>query len=313
MDKLPTPAIAGGVLSATLYFASFALGLGFLFLFIPTLPIFWLALSRTDSTGLHASLIATVILALIASPAHAIVYLFLLALPSFYMAHESLRRGQFENNVVWFPLTVIITRLTAIFCFLLLAITLYYAHNEGGLPAMVAERLAEALTVIFAEIPEANSEIIKAAAVNMSFLVFPVTAWMWLLSIYLHGWFINRELVRRNLSIRPNFRIPPFPPQNWLITLLLITAIASIIGGPSLVFWGKASLITLLLSHFLLGLALIHTRAKNLPNISLLLFCLYFLLLMQPWITLVVAAYGAFYHIRLLNKYLSAGGSSSKN
>ncbi len=178
---------------------------------------------------------------------------------------------------------------------------------------MVAQQISMTFATVFKDVPPDETLIMKSAAERYSFLVFSITGWMWALSLYLHGWVMNRELTRRKKNLRPNLAISIFPPPNWMLSLLFIAAVASTIGGPSLAFWGKSSLILLMLPYFLLGMALIHEQSKKLPNRKIILIFLYVMLFSLLWVVLLVAGYGFYYHVKLLNKYLSAGGTSSRS
>lgn len=306
-------AIAAGV-SALLYVAAFALGLGFLFLFVPTLPIFWLGLARHDSTCLHASLMATVAIALFMGAGNAIFYLVFLALPSCYVSYEALKQGQFSKNItLWYPLSMTFTKLVAAIVFILLAVTLFYMPTSGGLPALLASQVERSLGDALKDLPQQEAIVLKTLAEQFSFLIIAIAGWMWATSLYMHGWIINHELKRRSKNIRPDFAVSIFPPPNWLISLLLITAIASIIGGESLAFWGKSSLILLTLPHFLFGMALVHEQSKKWPARSGVLFFIYFMIFALLWVAIIIAAYGFYYHLKLLNKYLSSGGDSFRS
>jgi hypothetical protein len=305
------PALVAGVVSALLYIVVFTFGLGFLFLFLPTLPLFWLGLGKNSRESLHAMLIATVVLVLFTNPLNAIfLYLLCLGLPAWYIAHEALKRGRRGDKVVWFPMTAIFARLTMVFSFFLLGVTLYYHNVEGGLPGMIAPRISTAFSLLSSEVDKQTQQTLEAAAPGLAFLVFAVSAWMWCACLYLHAWATNRELIRQKRNIRPSMAIKSFPPPNWMISLLLISACASLIGSPSLAFWGKASLIILLFPYFLLGTSLLNERTKKTEYRYFILFFSYFLMAMLLWPVFILSGYGFIYHLILINKYLSAGGTT---
>jgi len=301
------PALVAGVVSALLYVIVSAFGLGFMFLFLPTLPILWLGLSTPSPQGLLAGIFGTLALAiLMVPPSGLFVYFIGLAIPAWHIAHESLRRGEAHNLTVWFPLTVIFSRLSTGFVFILLGFSLFFGGQEGGISAMLEPGLKAATEHFSTELEGDKAEAIRAALPSLSFLIFAVSAWMWGLCLYLHAWVTNRELMRQNKNLRPNLAVDPLPPPNWMISLLIISAIATILGSPALAFWGKTSLVVLLFPYFLFAMALIHTRTRNSNNRTSILFFLYFLLGIVIWPILLVAAYGVICHLKMLNKYLSA-------
>lgn len=314
MPRNFAPALIAGVVSAILYLVVFAFGLGFLFLFLPTLPVLWLGLKKQSLMSLYACLTGLILLCVFSNPVNALLlYFACLTLPSWYIAHESLKSGQHGTSTIWFPLTTIFARLMTAAVFMLLIITLAYSNHEGGLPGMIAPHISDAFHMLSPEMDTQTSTIIKTMAPNLAFLVFCVSAWMWAACIYLHAWIVNRELIRQKLNIRPDMAIDASPPPNWMISLLIITAVASLLGSASLAFWGKASLVILLFPYFLLGLSLLHRNVRTLQYRFFLLFSIYFLLASLLWPALIIAGYGFIYHVRLLNKYLSAGGTSFRS
>ena len=303
------PAFLAGAASAFIYFIVSHFELGIFFPFLPTLPIFWLGLSRRTDDALKAALIGTIILVLINGPANALVlYMLLLALPAWYIAHESLKVGTAHPIVIWFPLTVIYARLMAAGSFLLLAMTLYYSSIPGGLPGMITDHISASIAAFSKELDETSARSLALIAPSLTFFIFPVSLWIWGLCMLAHGWVTQRELVRQKIHLRPDMAIAAFPPPNWMLTLLVISVLAAIAGGSSLSFWGKSSSFILLFPYFLLGMALLHRLAKRTPYGIHLLFCLYFFMVILRW-----PLYAVVYHIRLLNKYLSAGGTSSRS
>ena len=267
---------------------------------------------RSDP-ALHASLAATLLLCAVVGPGSAAFYMLIVALPGWYIAHEASKSGVYSGHTVWFPLTVIFGRLAAAFSFGLLVLCLYYADGKGGLAALLTVRIHEATLMLAADVNEQTLASLQTAAEHYSFLVVALFAWMWSACLYLHGWAVCHELARQKKPARPDMMVTAFPPPNWMISLLLLAALASVIGSPSLAFWGKASMVALLLPYFLLGLALIHEQTKKMQNRGVMLFFMYLLMAVLLWPVLLVSGYGLFHHIILLNKYLSSGGNSSKH
>jgi hypothetical protein len=96
-----------------------------------------------------------------------------------------------------------------------------------------------------------------------------------------------------------------FEIPSWMLTLLAISALATLIGSPSMAFLGKSTLLTLMLPYFFLGCTLMHRACKTWPNSRFFLFFVYFLAFTQFWPVLILAAVGLWYQI----KGLSGGGS----
>lgn len=308
------PTLIAGAVSALLYFLVFLLGMGSVFLFLPTLPLLWLSFSNRFDASLHAGLLATLLIAVLLSPMGAgIIYFPFLALPSWYLGYGALKCARRGNQSFWFPITAIFARMMTLASFALLAVTLYYQGQAQSLPALVEQKFSLAVAALSADFDEAaRAELESAIPLYVNF-VLPAAGWMWALTLFLHAWVVNRELIRQERAVRPDLVVHAFPPPNWIITLLALCALAAAVGSESLAFWGRSSLVLLLFPYFLLGLSLLHRYTKGMHYRGFILFTAYFLMLPQPWLMLLTACAGLVYHLRLLNKYLSAGGTSSKS
>lgn len=306
--------IAGAV-STVLYILVSALGLGFLFLFLPTLPVFWLGFKRETDAALHACLVTTLLLTLLVHPATAMMYFLSLGMPAWYFTHEAMKSGHspHSESPIWFPLTIIFARLMTASCFMLLFAALYHLRHEGGLPGFLGLQIAEMMKQMPAHIDPKSIQVLEQLSPTTMALGFGLSTWLWAICLYVHAWIANREAKRQKLATRPHLAIDLSPPPNWMISLLVITCVAAFAGSESLAFWGKASLVTLLFPYLLLSTRLLHKLTIKLQYQNLVLFLIYLSIAFKPMLVFLLAAYGVIYHVRLLNKYLSAGGSSFKS
>jgi hypothetical protein len=92
-----------------------------------------------------------------------------------------------------------------------------------------------------------------------------------------------------------------------------ICALASLIGGESMMFLGRACLIILLLPYFFLGLSLVHFSTLSWPNRRFFLFFVYLLILALLWPAFVLSGAGLWHQLKTLNKHLPPGGTSSRS
>lgn len=286
--------LTAGIISSGLFLLVFGLGLGFLFMFLPTLPILTLGLSRSDRLALAAMLVGTALTALAGNPQAALLFFCMLGIPAWYITRAALRA---------YPVGLIITHLTVYACAGVAFLGVYYL-KDGGLPALLAGNIRAAL----AELKDGYSDVIETMATRLSFLIFSITIWLWGGTLYAHTWLVNRVLVQKKLARRPDFALTPFTPPNWMISLLLICALASLIGSPDMRFVGKSTLMSLLLPYFFAGVAEVHARSKNWPSRGFLLFFIYFSAFVLLWPVLLLAGVGLFCHI----KHLSGMKTSSK-
>lgn len=305
------PALLAGTASGLLYLLIYIVGLGFVFMFLPTLPIFAVGLTRGGRVANQAMLVACCIILLLISPASALIYLLLFGAPASYMARWALAAHVPPSGgaPLWFPIGMILTYLTLYaLCFIGINV-FWYAGEAGGLPTMVSQHINLSIQSIEQEYGSAMGE----AAREISFLVFPVTIWLWGICLYAHGWFTNRQLARAGKAIRPDFAITPFSLPGWMLYLLAVSALASLIGSESMRFFGKTALIALMMPYFFQGMALMHLQSVQWPNRRFFLFFIYFVLLSQLWPALLVACLGLWEQLKTLNKRLPGSGSSSNN
>jgi hypothetical protein len=308
MSKETISACLAGLLASGLFIIVFDLGLGFIFMFIPTLPVFYIGLSRRPGKTPVIIIIAMLIITVVSGPAPALTFLLLMALPAWYMAKKSLlshipASGQIE----WYPVGKIILNLTLYACIAVALITLFYTHRPGGLPGLLSQNIREAFT----DMESDYGDIINTLASNWAFLMFPITMWLWGMILYAHAWLTNRVLVRNNAHQRPDLSIRVFTIPTWMLSLMAISALASLIGSPSMSFLGKSTLLSLLLPYFFLGTAIMHSSGKSWPSHRFFLFFVYFMVFTQFWPALMLSAVGLWHQIKNLNKHLSGAGNSS--
>ena len=299
------PALIAGVLAAVIFLIVVAAGLGFFFLFLPTLPLLYYGMHTQPKIALLGSLAAVIIIGIIAGPPIAVLFFLTLGLPSWHMADYSLHsRTAADGTQQWYPIGIIMLHLTICACALIALVTFYYANQPENIVQIMAHEIRSA----FADLDQEYGDIINLLAGPWSFLIFSVTIWFWALALYAHGWMAHRILLLQKQNLRPDFSIQPFLPPDWLLSLLMICGLAALIGGESLKFLGNAAFLSLLLPYFFCGIAIMHHASKNWPSRRFFLFFVYLMLLAQLWPVLIIAAIGLFKHI----KHLSGPKTSSK-
>jgi hypothetical protein len=306
--SLPT-AFAYGLFSAALFVLVALLGMGPLMLFLPMLPISYLALAARRREALAASAAGALAIALATTAEAATLYWVFLAFPAWHVACSCLRRTP-EGE--WQPVTLALLDVALLGCAALLTMTLFYYNESGGIGGLVAEQVGREMTRL-GEAPGTLAAGEKAAlqrlAGEWAFLVFASSLWLWVLMVYAHSWAANRLLAARGQALRPGLALTPCTLPRWLPGLLAIAGFASLAGSPSLQFFGKAALVVLMLPYLLQALALVHTHSKGWPGRPFMLFFLYVMLAGLLWPLLVLAFYGVYDHI----KRLSGGVPSAKH
>ena len=304
MPKHLASALIAGLFSGGLFLVVFGTGLGFIFMFLPSFPLFFVSLSPKFSLSHAAIVAATTVITLVAGLASGILFLIFLGLPVWYFSKKALLSGAGigAGERLWYPIGLIIMHLTLCACVLVALMTWYYAGEPGGLPLILEHNIHEA----FADMDSGEySDIIEHIAGSWSFLLFPLTIWLWGMLLYAHAWLTNRILLQNKRQVRPDMEVQPFLIPSWMLTLLAIAALATLIGSPSMSFLGKMTLLSLMLPYFFLGCTLMHLMCKTWTSGRFFIFFVYFMAVTQFWPVLILALIGLWHQI----KCLPAGGS----
>lgn len=287
-----------GLATAALFLFTANLGLGFFFLFLPTIPIFYAGLSGHTQSAFMSSTIGALAIGLAAGVEVAAIFYLFLGLPAWYIASLALTsRTTTDGQKEWFPLAYAFLHLVLFGVAVIALMTLYYAGEAGGISGVLASHMKQELS----SLDEEYSGALEIVITHWSFLVFAMTLWMWVLALYVHGWFAHRLLAYNHKTIRPHLAIKAFAMPNWMLSLLAIAAVASLIGSASMRFLGQCTLVSLMLPYFLLGCTLMHAASKTWPSRRFLLFFTYFMVATLLWPALLLAGIGFIHHIKRLS------------
>ncbi|MEQ1789346.1 MAG: DUF2232 domain-containing protein, partial [Rickettsiales bacterium] len=301
MSKQMISILITALLSGGIFLIIIDTGLGFVLLFLSTLPIFSIGLSESPKSALKAAAIATIPISLLVTSFYMpLIFFLMFALPCWYICYMALRYYdiQISKDIppvrLWYPIVLITMYLAIYACILLAIITAIYATKDINLPQQITLIIQDGITNLSKDF----AINIEADPKSLSFIWCGIFVWMWGILLLGHAWFMNSRLVKKKMAKRPNFALTPFFMPHWLLTLIGICALASLIGGESMRFLGKSSLIILLFPYFFQGIAMLHSSSQNWPNRRLLIFFFYFLLATQFWIIIAVAGVGLWHHIK---------------
>lgn len=304
------------LLSASIFLIIVSANLDFIFMFLSTIPLFSVGLAKEPKMTLQAGALATIPIALVTRDILPVALYFLaFALPCWYICYMALRYYDIKLSStlptirLWYPIGLITVYLALYGCVLLAIATAIFATQEANLPQLLTKGLENEFSILSKDYDINFDHAIK----NISFILCGLSIWIWSSFMIGYAWLINRNLVKKNLAKRPNITITTFPIPHWLITLMGICALASLIGGESMSFLGKSSLIILLIPYFFQGMAMLSTSFKGLTNKPFFIFIFYFIIILLFWPAMMIAGIGLWNHIKTLNKHLSSNGSSSRS
>ena len=306
-------AITVALLASVLFLAVLASGLGLVFIFLPSLPLFVVGLAKSPKMALQAGALASLPIILVTgSPLLAIIFFYAFAIPCWFMSrllrqHYDLHMGEKMPILrLWYPAGLTTLYLAIYGCSILAIVTAFFATQETNLP----QHLASSVQAQIAAMQKEYNVELNVAPADISFMVFGFFVWLWAIALWAHAWLANFVLVKKKMAVRPSLAITPFPMPNWLLSLMGICALASLIGGESMRFLGKASLIILLMPYFFQGAALLHLATQKWSNQRFFLFFVYFAIALLFWPAFVLSGIGLWQHVKMLNKSLSNGGNS---
>ena len=300
--------ILAAIISSFLFLAVVGANLGFVLIFLPTIPLFLLGFTEFSKSTrvLQAGVIASALIALFTGNlllGLCFYYIFPTScwlMSCFLVWHYDIQLSDKDFPIlrVYFPVGDIITYLAVYGCTTLALITAFYATEPANLPHLLATNIQ---TQIDAMQKEYNMDL-DVSANNLSFMLCGFVVWFWAIALFAHAWIANFILIKNNMSQRPSLAITPFAMPNWLLTLIGICALASLIGGESMRFLGKSSMIILLLPYFFQGIAMLHFYTHKWQNQKVFLFFVYFSIAILFWPALVLSGLGLWQHIRFLHK-----------
>jgi hypothetical protein len=316
MSKRTSTILLTALLSSAIFIFIISTGLDIILMFLSTIPLFSVGLSKDPKIVLQAGALATIPIALFTMSLFPVTLYFLIfALPCWYICHMAQNYYDIKLSPtlplmrLWHPVGLITVYLALYGCILLAIITAVFATQEVNWPAFLMHITNNTIEVLNKEYDIS----IETSPKYIALILCGSIVWLWCSFMMGYAWFINYTLVKKNLAKRPNFMITPFPMPHWLLTLIGICALASLIGGESMSFLGKATLIILMIPYFFQGSAILYTSTRKWANKPFFIFIFYIFTIISFWPAMLIAGIGLWNHIKIFNKHLSSDGSSSRS
>lgn len=289
--------IGAGAASALLYAAA-ASGspLALTLLYVAPLPILIAGIGWRHVAGFIGALFGAVALTLIVGPKTGLYFALAVGLPAWWLAYLALlaRPGATESQTEWYPVGRLVCWCAALGAMLVAATIPMVATTLDGYQAALRDVFTKALEGVGpagAAVTLPGGQDPKALIDLMAMLAPGLAATFWTLSSIANLWLAARVTRASGRLVRPWPDLARMElPRGAAVALLGGFAGSFLPGLPSLLAELVAG--TFLMAFTLLGLAVMHVATRALPARGLILFALYALLILQPWIAVFLAGLG---------------------
>lgn len=286
--------LGAGAASALLYVAA-ASGSPFalLLLYVAPLPILIAGLGWRHHAGLFGGLFGAIVLALAVGPKTGFYFMLAVGAPAWWLAYLALlaRPGQTEADTEWYPIGRLLVWCAALGALLVSATIPMVATSLEDYRAALREVFSKALLGNPGAPTLPGGQDPKVIIDFMALLAPALAAVFWTLSSIVNLWLAARIVRASGRLTRPWPDIAMFELPRGATMALGAMFLASFLPGlPSLV--AELFAATLSAAFTLLGLAVIHVTSRRSAARGLVLFALYALLLILPWISLFLVGLG---------------------
>ncbi|MFD1332557.1 DUF2232 domain-containing protein [Methylopila musalis] len=284
-----------GLASALLY-ASAASGsvLAIFLFYIAPLPILIAGIGWRHHAGLIGAARAAVAVGVAGGPTGGLAHAVAVGLPAWWLAYLALlaRPGATESQTEWYPVGRLVLWAAVIGALLVAAaIPLVGTSLEefrGALKAMFT-RVFDTDGAATPGLPTGDD---RARLFDLMAALLPIMfALLWTVSTLFNLWLAGRvtRASRRLIRPWPELSAMTFPrtASYGFFAAMLGSFLPGLAGLVAELF-----ATTLMVAFALLGLAVIHVTTRAMPTRGLILFGVYALLLIQPWIGVFLAALG---------------------
>lgn len=287
--------IGAGLASALLYASAASGSLLAIVLFdVAPLPVLLAGLGWRHHAGLIAAITAALALGVALGPTGGVFYAVAVGLPAWWLAYLALlaRPGAAEGQSEWYPVGRLVLWCAAIGAILVtLSIPLVATSLEEYRAALRSafERIFQSAPAGAPGLPQGENQ---AAVVDLLVVLLPIVgAALWTISTLLNLWLAGRITRASGRLVRPwpDIRAMTFPPKATL-AFVAATAASLLPGLAGLV--AELFAATLMVAFALLGLAVVHVATAANPARGFILFGVYALLMIQPWVAVFLAVLG---------------------
>jgi hypothetical protein len=297
MPILHRYALAAGVLSGLLFWlTSSGLVLGVVVPFLPLVPLFWSGFRLGGHALTHAAMVAALLCAVVLGMQVAGGLLLFFIAPAWILGRHLLRaRLGRQGGVEWYAVGNALVALVLYFAlgFGLLCVYLSSGGAESDLLALLRDDVKQSAALM----DPAISGRLEQVTQQYPYLIFSAVIWFAVFMIYAAACLANFIGASYGRVLRASLAVAPFDPPTYIPFWLLLSGLAGFFFVYPLVYVPQTLFFLLLIPYFLLGLALLHEKARGWENRRFWLITAYLGIVLAQWPVLALAGWGFLRHV----------------
>lgn len=299
--------IYAGLLSGLLFFLTSSGALvGVFVLFTPLVPLFWAGFRLGGHAIGHASAVALGLCLLLMGPHVSSLLLLFFITPAWVFGRQLLKaRLTRQGGLEWYATGNAIVALVTYVVIAFILLGYYLSGSDTDLLTMIQNSVDQNA----AAMEPAISEQFKQFSTHYPYLVFGTILWFSTLTTYGAACLANFICKTYGRALRPSIAIRPYDPPLYVPVWLLLSGLAGFFVPHETAYILQTVFFLFLIPYFMLGIALMHEKAKGWEGRALWLSLTYLLLFMAQWPAFLLAGWGFVHHIGRLSEQKGKGGA----
>lgn len=286
-------AIGAGLVSALLSIAvAFGSGLGLLLAYFALLPILLIGLSQGPRSAAIAAFAGIVGATALTNIFQGAVFAASVALPAWLIVRYALMTKTAEDGTTqWLPLGEVLARLVALGGITLVLSAAIFFDNPGGLAKAIEEFLDQMIAARIQFKVPTDRHILVGRLVPF----FPAIAVSsWVLMTLINTALAQSILVKAGKNLRQDVQYSQITVPEWIYWGVVGAGSVTLLASGSMEYIGRNLAMVLSIPFFLVGLAVVHSLARQLRSPSIALTAFYFFMVISSWAIFVAAVIGFF-------------------
>lgn len=292
-------AVYAGIASALLFFiTSTGLLTGIFVMFTPVVPLFWAGFRLGGNAIGHAAAVALLVCMGLIGMDGASAVLLVFITPAWILGRQLLKaRLTRSGGIEWYATGNAMVALVTYMAIAFILIGYYFAGSDYDLMSLVESHIEESAEAMDPAMAEQFSDF----AQQFPYFVFGSVLWFATLILYGAAWLANAICATYGKTLRPSLNITPFDPPLYVPIWLLLSGLIGFFVPHETDYIPQTVFFVFLIPYFLLGIALLHVKARAWEGRVLWLGLFYTILLFSQWPAVVLAAWGFLHHMRRLS------------